>query len=304
MVSGSYKLKDGKPVDAKPSQLNDTHYLFDLPAKAIAFSVLARVLPQQLPAMPELDVRKQWTFTDVSERRTLAIELVKRKHVRIHVDSIHGPLPATPVRPSLTVIVPDDPLWSAWGTGTWGWMVKVPEAGLTGITLRAKATAVCDYAPGLENRDNQCWWKALGGKPVRAAMRYREMASFDFDPGAGELWLIADRHGRTCYQRTTLSTTDQYIPADHPGPSLGLLFPLPADLRMPGKVTLIGKGGWAGVQVEFSDLAWFPSTALNLIVGQVDAVPPGDWLVRVETAKGIVEKTVTVTEAGGEMKSE
>ena len=40
-VSGSYKLKDDKPVAVQPGKLNDTHYLFSLPANASALSVLA-----------------------------------------------------------------------------------------------------------------------------------------------------------------------------------------------------------------------------------------------------------------------
>jgi hypothetical protein len=84
--------------------------------------------------------------------------------------------------------------------------------------------------------------------------------------------------------------------------TLGLLFPCDLTWGMPGTVTLTGLGAREGIVVKMSFFNWQPLPELGVIVGQLDVVPPGQWRITVETARGAVSALATVSEYGGVAK--
>ncbi len=179
------------------------------------------------------------------------------------------------------------------------WAVTVPEKGLTDLTLKVNPNPIRLYLQDMGSESAVIWWLPDGGHPVRFPVRYSEAASQDLQPGAGTLWAVDRMQGRAFCQRVTLNAgRNDPNRGESAGPTLGITFPLNPDLTMPGKVTLVGQGAWQGVEVDFPNFPWQPWGALGMVVGQLDAVPPGSWLVRVDTPKGRVETTVTVTATG------
>lgn len=198
--------------------------------------------------------------------------------------------------------VPDGPLQVTAGQTTGSWVLTAPKTGLTNVELRLKARPMQIYAPPMGNEAVAAWWKPAGGAPQRVATNYGAIGSMDLAPGAGELWML-NRDGDGFYRALTLTDGDNEsgevgnAPARQ-APSLGLLFPFPPTLIAPGAVTLTGTGPWAGAVITCASPFWQSCPTLGLIVGQIDAVPPGTWQVHIDTPKGPVERTVTVTEAG------
>jgi len=178
------------------------------------------------------------------------------------------------------------------------WTVTIGDKATQEVTLKSLTQSVRCYASGFNNSRGKVWWKPANAAPIPVATRYGQIRSFDIPTGPGELWNVDCFEGIAKYARLTLQPGDNQM-GDTDGPSLGLIFPLKDDLALPDKVTLVGRGPWKDVTVEFSLCQWFPSTVLKQIVGQIDAVPPGEWLVRVDTPAGPVEQTVTITDAGG-----
>lgn len=180
-----------------------------------------------------------------------------------------------------------------------GWVLDIPEKGLSGVTLRLAAQPIRISAQNIYGLA-AIWWLPDGGKPCMLPNRSGECAGHDLSSGSGWIWYI-DHTGQGAYTRMTLLPGYNRVPVNHGGPSLGLYFPLDLQAGLPGAVTLIGQDDRAGINIAVSNMRWAPSAELNLVTGQIGPVPPGNYRLMVNTARGAVETTVTVTEQGAEV---
>ncbi len=187
-----------------------------------------------------------------------------------------------------------------------GWILTVPDKGLADMTLAISSqTMRISGLPGSES-GSQLWWFPDEGQPMRLPLRGGECALYDPPLGAGILWATDGYRGDGRYQRHAMRAGDVYLNSDGAqtptGPTLGLYFPLEVERGTPGMVTLEGQGERANLRVRYRNIAWQASSALNRVVGQINAVPPGKYTVIVETATSIAEGAVTVGEYGGKVE--
>ncbi|HEY3376482.1 MAG TPA: carboxypeptidase-like regulatory domain-containing protein [Armatimonadota bacterium] len=187
-----------------------------------------------------------------------------------------------------------------------GWTLTVPESGLSEITLRVAAHPVNFYVGycSLEKTRTAWWFPDEGGKPVQIPLLGEYCCSQQVKLGQGWLWLTGGEDGRAHYyhldltKRLDMIYNTQMLPQTG-GPGLGVAFPLDAQAGIPGALALIGEGTRAGVRAVWDDMRWRPYPALGLVLGQIDAVPPGHYRLQVQTVRGRVEAPVTVTQDGG-----
>lgn len=180
-----------------------------------------------------------------------------------------------------------------------GWVVDVPKDGVKNLTLHIAAAPV---RLNFNGSANIAWWFPDKGQPQLLPVLYSSCAAHDVASGSGWLWWADGSRGTAQYTRFNLTAGQQYLQYDqntNSGPSLGLYFPLDLIKGMPGAVTLLGLDDRAKLQVRFSQMDWKPSTILNKVVAQINAVPPGKYRVLVETLSGTAETTVTITNNGG-----
>jgi len=142
-----------------------------------------------------------------------------------------------------------------------------------------------------------CGW-IPAGQPMIPLLRDSRgyLSCRDLPAGPGALWAV-DYAGRTRYAAfpEPPETFDaQALPAT--GPGLGLSVPFDPPAGFPETVYLTDAFGRT---YSFPALEWRPIPQLGRILGQLDAVPPGDYTVRVSTTNGPVEQRVTVTPDGG-----
>jgi|GEM_PF-2465962 len=184
------------------------------------------------------------------------------------------------------------------------WILEVPEAGLTDVVLRASDYSL-HFNREYSDESTEAWWLPDGEKVSQIpGWNNSESGCYNLTRGSGWLWIALNpRGGARCYRvKAEAQVLTERKQAR--GPALGITLPLTPDAGKPGAVTITGQGERAGVQYCFGEFAWQPSAALGLIVGQIDAVPPGKYLVRIETEQGAIEREVTVTEYGCRLAAE
>jgi len=173
------------------------------------------------------------------------------------------------------------------------WSIRVPAGGLANVILRAVPESVQVDLPATRTAGPfTTWWFPDDGAPMPIFAACQHMT-----PGDGWVWSI-DREGLGNAMRFTTAPGRYYALDDLPGGALGITFPLTADALMPGALTLTGQGKRDGFQQTFTG-QWFPSTLLGKVVTQLDAVPPGEYRLTIETPRGNVEAPVTVGPYGG-----
>lgn len=182
-----------------------------------------------------------------------------------------------------------------------GWVLNVPETGLKDVTLKFSDSL---FRVQINNMQYQSvWWVPDAGAPQPIASRYSTIRSFDMPAGSGRLWCVSPDGNALLEQMTLPSGNNITIDGNYAGREysspLGLRLPLDLNAPMPGTLTLVGQGSLAGLTAEFNNLRWCPSALLNCIVAQIDAVPPGKWLLRLERGDAIIERTIDVGQQGG-----
>lgn len=185
-----------------------------------------------------------------------------------------------------------------------GWSLNVPENGLDHVILRLAQEPVRVQLYNYSYSGQAvAWWLPDGGKPYLLPKRWSECGAYDVPTGSGWLWIIDNTTGRSsCTRQLLVQGRNNIVPQLTEGPSLGIEFPLDAKMELPGMVTLIGQGERAGLTIAFPNFGWAPSALLQLVTGQIDAVPPGTYKLQVATPHGRVESLVTVTESGCSVK--
>ena len=196
------------------------------------------------------------------------------------------------------------------------WTLAVPATGVKDRTLRISANPTRIQLPNMNNR-MQNWWIPDHGAPVLLPGRWNNCVLYDFAGGTGALWSVSGANwgssiGDASYQRTTLSPGNNTLSnpvwngngravanAAAICPALGLYFPLDPAHSLPGTVQLIGLEERAFINVTFANLSWLPSAAVDHVVAQINAVPPGKYRVIATTENGPAETTATVTDSGG-----
>jgi hypothetical protein len=190
-------------------------------------------------------------------------------------------------------------LWDLRGNA--GWAINVPADGLPTLALRTTATPLQTNMRGLDDK-SLLWWFPDGGAPQILAHQMHDwwnIRDYALVPGAGWLWRTDNKEGSSSYQRYIFNAGFNEIPtAVRVGPTLGIRFPLDLPAGMPGQVTLIGLDARAGITASYPQFTWSPSSVLGIVTGQIDAVPPGHYQIRVDTPRGQVSKEVTVTDDG------
>jgi len=191
-----------------------------------------------------------------------------------------------------------------------GWTVTIKEPPTTPLALHVPSTPLTLACPWEFTDDMQLWWCAANSTPRRlpvnpSSTSYAQMlpvtqlACFDLSPGTGTLWAVSPTTGKSNCAAVTLTAGMNSVPATTAPASLGLYFPLTSEVGLPGAVTLHGLGKLAGLEVTLAPFTWQLAPAFSYALGQVNAVPPGDYRVTVATAHGPVESTVSVGAFGG-----
>jgi hypothetical protein len=187
-----------------------------------------------------------------------------------------------------------------------GWALNVPEAGLKDVALKFTENI---FRMQFNNMQFQTlWWIPDAGAPQPITARYTTLRSYDMPNGAGRLWGITP-DGTGMLERMSLPLSNN-ITVGSDGPireytsPLGVRLPLDLKAPLPGTLTLVGQGTLAGITLDFFNLRWYPSALLNCIVSQIDAIPPGKWLVRVERGDTVLERTVEIGEQGAAINFE
>ncbi|MHB9024311.1 MAG: hypothetical protein ACYC7E_09060 [Armatimonadota bacterium] len=169
---------------------------------------------------------------------------------------------------------------------------------VSGITLRENA--YIKPAPMLSRGSGDLWWLPAAGTPVQVPEIGRRFF-YGFPPGQNRFWCHDGDQGSALYVFDMPGDVLR-SPSASAGPSLSLSFPLNGGIALPGSVTLIGRDALAGLRAVFPHFAWAPSAILEQFVGQIDALPPGNYTVVVDTTRGKVERPVTVGPYGGNLK--
>ena len=186
-----------------------------------------------------------------------------------------------------------------------GWALLVPKTGLKDVTLRQSNTPFVAEFLGQQWGVNAAWWLPDTGapEPLPVSRNTGMISSYRTPVGPGRIWLSAS-DGSGGLERSaqpgsaqiilTLGGQNRAFPC-----ALGLYLPL--DQPLPQGVSLIGQGAFAGITVDYSNVAWHPVALLKSYVAQIDAVPAGKWLVRLTSMHGTSEQSVEVGENGAEL---
>jgi len=183
-------------------------------------------------------------------------------------------------------------------TGAWGgWAVTVPEAGLTGLTLRAARRMGISEVP---HNDHQYWWMPTLGAPVRLPCDGMQASTYDALEGDGWLWDVSNTGEAQVLAWKPQEGIQNYrrLETVKAAPSIGLSLPLQPDVSPLGTVTLTGVGTCAVLSITFTAFRWRPSSLFGRYFGQIDAVPPGTYRLAVVTTRGLLESSVEVTARG------
>jgi len=179
------------------------------------------------------------------------------------------------------------------------WVVMVPAAGLTNLTLQAVARPLSVFLEYSSAGMCQVWWVPEQGTalPVPVFGQYARLHNAPAVPGM--FWTIDTQTGAGQCQpyspgMTNLSGGNALSTA-----TLGISLPLAPAHGLPGAVTLTGQGARQGLRVIITQPVWQPATWLNRTVTQIDAVPPGVYQVTVETDTGPKTGMTTVAGSGG-----
>jgi len=183
-----------------------------------------------------------------------------------------------------------------------GWAYSVPADGLRNLVLRKTDNPVqLNWRTGRQ-QDQMLWWLLEDGapQPLPISGMYGQQRLYQPLVGTGYLWSISP-DGRGFLERMTLpagnsiSLTDDGNTTTSP---LGLYLPLNPATNPPQRISLCGQGSRAGLSVDFVNLRWQPVALLDSLVTQIDAVPPGKWLLRVRSDGKITEYPVEIGETG------
>ena len=198
-----------------------------------------------------------------------------------------------------------------------GWVVNLPVKDDAPLTLRIDAPPVRIALPMGSGNPAALWWLPKDAPPralpangvtdeeLPAELRgkggqWLQTVNYDLAPGSGSLWALDATDGKSCYLPLTLTPGLNIVrPAGVVPPSLGILFPISEQAGLPGGVTLVGLGERAGITLTLPNFRWLPISALGILAGQIDAVPPGPYNVMVDTVRGPVKTMVIVGEGGG-----
>jgi len=172
------------------------------------------------------------------------------------------------------------------------WVITVPADGLRDKVLqrteRPLAIAWAPVAHRAEARRYTIWYLPDTGEPTRLDTRPYRL------PAPGWIWLCDGVEGIAQCRRYT--PEQGLLPPSLQQPSVGLYFPMGPYRVLPGNITLTGRGRYAGVIMQFKFPVWSPAPLLGMNVTQLDAVPPGEYTVSVDTGLGPTQVPVTVGE--------
>jgi len=182
------------------------------------------------------------------------------------------------------------------------WQFVVPLAGANDLTLSALANPLSIFLERESAAGAQIWWVPDKGIPWRIPAIGQYAYTNTVPRDAGYIWIVNSFGGTGKCLRSEPAIPFSTATAPTLSSPLGIYLPLDITQGFPGAVTLTGSGDAQGMRVVILSPSWAPSSILNRMVGQVDAVPPGSYTVTVETAKGPLTKTVTVTASGGSVQ--
>jgi hypothetical protein len=181
-------------------------------------------------------------------------------------------------------------------SGSAWWAFPLPDAPLTKITLAPAGRAV-RYTSGYPANFGMCYWIPRNGAPIPLPKDGSGFSCQNLPAGPGMLWGAGGVHSRlAAYDNPPAEVVLGKLPAT--GPTLGIALPFDPARGFPDRVRLTGAGARRGLQAGGSR-GWQYLPQLGLTVTQLDAVPPGDYTLTVETTAGVAEGKVTVTDEGG-----
>ena len=206
------------------------------------------------------------------------------------------------------------------------WQIDIPATGKTDIQLAVpmKVTSISIERPAMriqspartaQSQKSCIWWlpsDALTAVYINGDTTYNTEFDFATMPhGDGWLWRIIDEiHGQSIAQRFTVHPRDDVMAphgnyirySDVPaGPTLGIILPYKPDVNRPGAISITGQKNRTGASMYVSEPQWTVNPMLKCISTTLQGVPPGEYQVKILTQDAIIEKTVTVTEAGGSL---
>ncbi|MHB9023307.1 MAG: hypothetical protein ACYC7E_03915 [Armatimonadota bacterium] len=187
-----------------------------------------------------------------------------------------------------------------------GWVLDVTKTSVKDATLQFQDGGLRISVNSMGQGIQGAWWIPDTGAVAPLPSMYNRVLVHPALTGAGRFWAYSN-DGSGLLERMTLpnSANIQLNSAGYGGKGfsspLGMHLPLDANGILPTRVILVGQGKMAGIAVEFANLRWFPSVMLNRTVAQIDAVPAGKWLVRIELGENIIERTVDIGERGGSL---
>ncbi|HEX2950174.1 MAG TPA: carboxypeptidase-like regulatory domain-containing protein, partial [Armatimonadota bacterium] len=156
------------------------------------------------------------------------------------------------------------------------------------------------------NSLQQLWWIPDGGVAHALPVDNQWLLCSDYRyAGPGWLWSIDNDKGNAQCLMTRLMPgrdTVDYTQCPSDGGPLGVLVIGDFCQGLPGTVTLLGRNALASIRADFPRPQWQPLPALGAVAMQIDSVPPGDYTVIVNTPNGTVQRSLTVTEAGGNVQ--
>jgi hypothetical protein len=175
-----------------------------------------------------------------------------------------------------------------------GWTLAITTATAPEIVLQADALP-CRITGLASQESGHLWWVPDTGPIALLTSR----PAFGVAYGPGWAWRPDGDQGRATAARLTLTPGAVALPQHEAGaPTLGVSVPLRADGVLPGPLTLVGMGARAGVHLAFPRFRWVPAPLLGRVYGQIDALPPGTYTVRVSTPVGLLDGAVTVESTG------
>ncbi|HEY3377206.1 MAG TPA: hypothetical protein VGL77_06880 [Armatimonadota bacterium] len=203
-----------------------------------------------------------------------------------------------------------------------GWVVTVPETGLTNVTLAIPEHPVRLAFPVNYGVQSRLWWIPEGGAPIYlpppstssdalppaavgdGSTPWQQVICYGLPPGSGCLWLSDGWDGQAVsYPKVTLAAGTNILYANQQDTCpVGLAFPLAQQIGVPGAVTLTGPGTTAPIIMHFMSPAWKPIPILGQLILSITSVPVGDYQVTVQTTHGPVTGRVSVGEYGGSLQ--
>ena len=184
--------------------------------------------------------------------------------------------------------------------GNAGWKITIADTNITDLILHREDNPV--HININEGESNSLyWWFPEHGTPQQLYSIWGNIGLYDLLPGSGWLWHTDNSRGEGVFQYCRLQPGYNSMQIKPSSTSLGIYFPYEAGQALPGGVTVTGLEECAGINAFYPGIQWVKSAQLDLLAGQISALPVGKFLIGVQTTHGLVEETVEIGEYGAEL---